>query len=48
MLLLFFLQILFELLACLILLVCIIRHLDLKDMVIQGAKITTLQITAGS
>lgn len=48
MLLLFFLQILFELPACLILLVCIIRHLNLKGMVIQGAKITTLQITAGS
>lgn len=38
MLLLPFLQILFELPACLILLVCIIRHLDLKVMVLQGAK----------
>lgn len=42
------LQIPFEIPACLLLLVCIIRHLNLKGMVIQGAKITPLQITACS
>lgn len=47
MLLLSFLQTLFEIPACFILLVCIIRNLNLKGMVIPGAKITTLQITAG-